>query len=84
MNHPADPVVGYKDTSSLSRFLLQLIEQIVDSLRDMEHGFSPIKTSRTVGNCVKKLPCPSGRGFKFPEILFNKAWLFLRRNTCDL
>lgn len=83
LDNASDTVVSNQNIG-LIRLRLDVVQEIIDTLRYLEHGFARTVAAGKVLFCLVELPPVAGCGFITPEVLLYKPLLRSRGDTRDL
>ena len=84
LDHPGNPVVCHEDIGFVIGFFFDLIEEIVDPLCQMQHGFSTVVSGNELLLCFLEFLAVAGSRFVFAEILLDQSRLYTCRDSGDL
>ena len=76
--------MGHKNIGLILRILPDLVQQIVDSLGQLQHGFAALVPAAEFSLCLEEFPAVPGRGLPFPKALLLKPWLLPGGDAGDL
>lgn len=73
-HHSGDPIM--RDNDKIAAIGLQLIQKIIDPLRQMKHGFTAFIGADELALCRLKVSTVTRHGFVFPEVLLDQTRFF--------